>query len=558
MGPYVAHPPGYPLWVWLQHFWIKIINYGTPFWRASTLNAVFAVLALSFLSRGARNQNLIWPALLLALSPAFAEAAVLPDVFSLHALFVAVIVWLYLGFDSISKARRIWLPFLFAFGSVHHHTLILLAPLALFAIWESFRDSVGARRSVVTSMCAGFLLSGLLYYSLLEMHPSSPFSWGDLKEPKDLLAHVLRSEYGTFKFSGGAYGFFPQRIFEFFKVSFLPWSGVCAGALYLGHRRGSLYDPAVHVLAASLVLNILFLGVCGCTGDAFCTEVLIRFHVMPLVILAFLIFRILEPVSSRGPEAMVLAAVAVFSLIYSGTLLKSWPKLRDDSAIEESLGMVLNEAGKAQASVILSAADHESGGLQYLQLHNGTGKKVAVASVGLTVFPWVYPKLKAQQPKLTIPGIEETLKTRKLHVPTQVVNANSGQVQVFSTFPMTDPRDTRITYLEVGQRLDPGQGMAFPPLPPARPRTIYPRPPRGPQKYTRGLAYAMRADRGLAEAKAAMAVQQVPVAVEAWKRVLKLVPYATPAQDGLCLMEKGSYCTDPRLLELSKRGKIFF
>src|SRR4051794_15382158 len=43
---FVPHPPGYPLWIWLEHFWTHLVPIGTVFWRASFMNMLFALAAL--------------------------------------------------------------------------------------------------------------------------------------------------------------------------------------------------------------------------------------------------------------------------------------------------------------------------------------------------------------------------------------------------------------------------------------------------------------------------------------------------------------------------------
>jgi hypothetical protein len=96
-GLFVPHPPGYPLWTWLQTLWINIFSINTVFWRASLLSSLFALGTLWMISFSLRKTGLLlWLCLpLLALSTSFREAAVLPDVFSLHAFFIAAIGIVY-------------------------------------------------------------------------------------------------------------------------------------------------------------------------------------------------------------------------------------------------------------------------------------------------------------------------------------------------------------------------------------------------------------------------------------------------------------------------------
>ena len=93
---FVPHPPGYPLFLWLQHFWTHLLTVSTVFWRASILNSIFGITALYFVTRPQRSSIFgILLLLSLASQAEFIEASVLPDVFALHGLLVAVFCWVY-------------------------------------------------------------------------------------------------------------------------------------------------------------------------------------------------------------------------------------------------------------------------------------------------------------------------------------------------------------------------------------------------------------------------------------------------------------------------------
>lgn len=79
----VAHPPGYPLWTWLQHFWLHFFHYDTLFWRASVLNLFFSLATLFILGLPLRKKPVF---LLICIAPlslttTFSEMAILPKSF---------------------------------------------------------------------------------------------------------------------------------------------------------------------------------------------------------------------------------------------------------------------------------------------------------------------------------------------------------------------------------------------------------------------------------------------------------------------------------------------
>src|SRR4051812_10710784 len=55
---YVPHPPGYPLWIWLQHFFTHFFPFSTVFWRASLLSSFFAWITLLVVALPLRRSSL--------------------------------------------------------------------------------------------------------------------------------------------------------------------------------------------------------------------------------------------------------------------------------------------------------------------------------------------------------------------------------------------------------------------------------------------------------------------------------------------------------------------
>ncbi|NJN93791.1 MAG: DUF2723 domain-containing protein [Anaerolineales bacterium] len=165
--PGIAHPTGYPLYVLLGWLWTHLLPLGEVAWRMNLLSAVLAAIAVG-LTYGVARQLLDRtlpdspvPARILAAavsaasfaaSHTFWSQAVMAEVYALHALFVAAILWLALRYrftersSAASDSKDIpprfagrndmagkLLALTIGLSLTHHRTVVLLLPaLALF------------------------------------------------------------------------------------------------------------------------------------------------------------------------------------------------------------------------------------------------------------------------------------------------------------------------------------------------------------------------------------------------------------------------------------------
>jgi hypothetical protein len=138
----VAHPPGYPLWVMLGHL-ASLMPVGSSPFRVNLTACVYHALAVGLVFATAfvlarRYGPALFAAAALAIgSPLFVAWSLQAEVFSLNDLFAAAIVLLaLLWLDDPSRWRLVVpLAALFGLGLAHHQTIVLLAPLPLWAAW---------------------------------------------------------------------------------------------------------------------------------------------------------------------------------------------------------------------------------------------------------------------------------------------------------------------------------------------------------------------------------------------------------------------------------------
>ena len=109
--PGIAHPTGYPLYTLLGWMWTHAFPVGEVAWRMNLLSAIFAAAAVGLtygvsrqlleasLPDPPRSAQILTAALAaaaFALTPTFWSQAIMAEVYSLQALFVAVMLWLAL------------------------------------------------------------------------------------------------------------------------------------------------------------------------------------------------------------------------------------------------------------------------------------------------------------------------------------------------------------------------------------------------------------------------------------------------------------------------------
>ncbi len=150
----VAHPTGYPLYTLLGWLWTKLIPFGSIAWRINLLSAVCGAGAVALVYGIVyRLTRRIVPALagavFLGLSPVFWTLSSVTEVYALHALFVAAVLYLLLVWrDATSHRFRLLALTAFVYGLSlsHHRTMILLAPAMAVFVLLSPRGAAQAAR----------------------------------------------------------------------------------------------------------------------------------------------------------------------------------------------------------------------------------------------------------------------------------------------------------------------------------------------------------------------------------------------------------------------------
>ncbi|MDZ4804072.1 MAG: DUF2723 domain-containing protein [Candidatus Eisenbacteria bacterium] len=211
----VAHPPGYPLLTLLGNLVHRLPFPGEPAFPLNLLSALFGALAAGVLAmavaRATRDPIAgALSGLALGVSRLFWEYSLVVEVFSLNALFGALLLYFLV---ELTRSRAEGKPALWTLPAIaltasqaltHHLTLVLLAVPVILAVLlmvarpqESGLEPAATRRALWLAVAAG--LVGLLPLVYLPIASASQpvLAWGEASSPTGFIRQLLRSDYGS-------------------------------------------------------------------------------------------------------------------------------------------------------------------------------------------------------------------------------------------------------------------------------------------------------------------------------------------------------------------------
>ena len=307
-----AHPPGYPLYVWLSHLFVSI-PIGSVAYRANLFSAVMAAAscAASFvLSRqiGAGRWASLSAALALAAGASFWRSAVFAEVYSLAAAVAALTAALLLAWDARpSPARLLGATAAFALGLGNHLTIVGLVPACLLFV------VVRHGRTLTVRLMAGafvILVLGLSQYGLIVVRTmqGAPYLESRASTVRDLVG-VVTAE----RFAGQRFAFGPRVLL----TDHLP---AVAAVMAKDFRLPGVLLFAAGLLAAARTRNsgafLLLGGAAGMLGMVLNLSGDLSGFITPIVVL-------LWPLTALGAGALVQAlraAGASTSLAAAGAM----------------------------------------------------------------------------------------------------------------------------------------------------------------------------------------------------------------------------------------------
>lgn len=446
----VPHPPGYPLYVWAQFLWTHAFPFGTLFWKASLLSALFGILTLLITFKGVRNILAFTLIIVLGTYSEFVESSVLPDVFSLHALIVAAF------FYSFLRDQKFLVPFLFFLGVSNHHTIIFLLPCLVISFIEGLKEE--NYRSYLYGAMTGIIVTGGLYLSLFFMQPEHPLSWGNLTDIKSLVNHILRSDYGTFKLSVSEKSAGLGPFFYLIK-SLLPLLMIsCFSFWFLFKESRRFIDRKFCGLTLTLILTLMFPLLMNIAPENIGREVLRRFHVMPLLTLVTWLIYVVEKQEITGKRARILLLTFIPALALNIFHLKDFWGLRNDPVIEEYARNLYETGKNNRPSLIFADTDSSFFGLRYMMMTDPQSD-INVVSAELLFHEWFQAKIKRIFPEFFVP--EHVVRDRTMNISEDVIRPNFDKIHFVMVNDYKGDDWYHVTFHRLGRVVRKGEGIDF-------------------------------------------------------------------------------------------------
>jgi hypothetical protein len=195
----IAHPTGYPLYTLLGWLASKL-PVGELAYRVNLLSALAgaATVGVMYLTARRIGSNRLAATIMsvvFALSVTWWSQATIAEVYTLHGLAVALILYLTL---TDRGTRTAWLALVFGLALAHHRTTLLLAPgVLVYLLWSD--PGVLRRPRDLAKLTLAFLLPLLLYlYLPLRGQTVTSLDGAVVNTWDGFWRHVMASDYGSF------------------------------------------------------------------------------------------------------------------------------------------------------------------------------------------------------------------------------------------------------------------------------------------------------------------------------------------------------------------------
>lgn len=410
----LAHPPGYPLLLWLLETASLLPVFSLPF-RLNLISALFAALScfvlFLILRRLTKNGfaallgSLIWMA-----SYELWQQATAIEVYSLQALLVGLALFTACGYSETGLDRRLLLlAFVLGLGFANHLFIVFWIPGIGVILYFGTRQRPNPRTILLSILL--FLLGPLLYLTLLFRTPNLP-GWAGIDNLKELLGYVTARIYRYRLLAGGTSYLatqlkdLPKTVFQQFTIF---WTLLIPGIIGMGkHHPQKLLGLLTGVIIAGLAA--LFYNIPDKEG--YFLVVWFGFAVI-IGYGGWYLLQIYKPI----------AALIIFMLIAS--LLFFYPK-QDRSHLRGVSDLARAVRAELPDGAILFTDDYTLyHGIHWLNLETKNKPRLTVISQYHLALPWYLKQLSSSLP--VPPGVFE-LARNLWHNPVRWNDINFGEL----------------------------------------------------------------------------------------------------------------------------------
>ncbi|MFH1399805.1 MAG: DUF2723 domain-containing protein, partial [Candidatus Woesearchaeota archaeon] len=192
----IPHPSGYPTYILLGKLF-TLLPFGTVAFKANLFSAVFAALTCLLVFLICLHITKSAPAsmaaaFIFAFSKTFWGQAVVAEVYTMHAFFLALNIYLLLEYTKTHEPKYLYLfTFCFGLSLTHHITSILFAPAYLILLLKNQQITKHI------PLCAVLFIVSLTPYIYLPIRSAmNPvIDWNNPENLSNLITHITGKEY---------------------------------------------------------------------------------------------------------------------------------------------------------------------------------------------------------------------------------------------------------------------------------------------------------------------------------------------------------------------------
>ncbi len=216
----LPHGPGYPLYVALNSIWVRVIPFGSFAFRANLLSAVLGALACVAVAKllravGTGPAAASAGAVAFGFTATFWSQAIVAEVYTLHALLVALVLGAFVAWANAPRRRGLLLcaVALYALSFGNHLTTLTLLPALGFLILRTDRRVVSEPRTVA-AVAAVTGLAALQYLLVVwrAADPSTAYLGGDVHDLPSFLDYVTGGNFRGRMFAFSAVDMLTGRV----------------------------------------------------------------------------------------------------------------------------------------------------------------------------------------------------------------------------------------------------------------------------------------------------------------------------------------------------------
>lgn len=381
---------------------------------------------------------------------------------------------------------------------------------------------------------AGIISCLGIYLSLFTFDADHTLSWNNVQSFDDVFNHFIRKDYGSFRLAA------QENLNSFGPIIFLfknIWPVLLVLlSLITFEFKSLLKDSKFLAWFVCLIITLLFPLAMNIIPANVGEEILLRFHVMPLVMTMILIVYLLKKQSHDKYQRYVLIGVSLICVILNLKTVPDFLMLRQDSTIEDYSRNLLRAGLKNEPSIIFSNNDSSYFAMRYLQSLETEfkGKKLSVVSGPLFFHPWYLLKVQKTHPEFQMLNAEEIYETKNLKLNKELLKPNISKFNFLFTEGFKDTDQYKVTFLPVGRLIQEGSGTFFSAYERPGIRFRVPEVFKGPQHFIKKKLYYEYSHYFLAHAYQNVVNKKQDVAISDWKKALEIVPYCYPAMVNLC------------------------